>query len=541
MDAKTVTNYMGAPNYIVSPLTQLRMLITSWFLGEPTYYRPCVKSTKNKISLQKVHHPDMKVHYMVESFYGHTTDEVFRTTVDAALSDDFESTLDLAVKARTEYNMRSGPVALVVFAAVHPQRAAFNESHPGVFRAKARSIIRIPTDAQGIMNVWNTLSVETGKDTKRKMPTILKRILADHLENLSNYQMKKYLNKCNLIDIIRISHPRSNKNPAIEEVIKTGNINVSDTEGAWETLRSSGEGWKGIIDTLGRLPHMALLRNLRGIAEETEHSKYISNTIVPMLVSGVKGGKQFPFRYMSAYEEVSHKGLKYGLKQCIETAMENYPVLKGRTLCLSDNSGSAWGSFQSTYGKQTVAKIANLSSVMTAKNCTGEGVVGVFGDRLTLIPVNDKSVLDQVEHVHAVGNTVGKATENGIWLFFSSAFNEARAKQCDRTELDHYFDNMFFYSDMQCGHGGLFGINPKEYYEFSIDNRYINVLKLVERYRELINPKVNVYMVQVGGYNNTLIPEMAYRCHILSGWTGNEVVFANEMNRIMDDYDALCK
>ena len=96
---------------------------------------------------------------------------------------------------------------------------------------------------------------------------------------------------------------------------------------------------------------------------------------------------------------------------------------------------------------------------------------------------------------------------------------------------------------MQAGHGGLFGTNPNEYKEFAVKSsytyQYINVLKLIEKYRKLINPKVNVYTVQVAGYNDTLVPEMLYRTHILSGWTGSEVVFAKEMNKIMDEYDKL--
>ena len=64
---------------------------------------------------------------------------------------------------------------------------------------------------------------------------------------------------------------------------------------------------------------------------------------------GVRTGKQFPFRYQKAKEmieksDVNHKQLIIDtLEECMDIACGNMPRLKGRTMCLSDNSGSAWG------------------------------------------------------------------------------------------------------------------------------------------------------------------------------------------------------
>jgi hypothetical protein len=182
---------------------------------------------------------------------------------------------------------------------------------------------------------------------------------------------------------------------------------------------------------------------------------------------------------------------------------------------------------------------------MTAKNCTHKGYVGVFGDKLTLIEINkNEKVLDQVKKVNSAGKLVGGGTENGIWIFFKEALEEvtkirSEGKEVNRCNLMMWFDTIVIYSDMQCAHGGLYGCNPKEYEEYRVNNNYINVLKLIRKYRELINPKVNVYTVQIAGYNNTLTPEMLYRTHILCGWTGQESKFAFEMNKLMDDLDKL--
>ena len=43
------------------------------------------------------------------------------------------------------------------------------------------------------------------------------------------------------------------------------------------------------------------------------------------------------------------------------------------------------------------------------------------------------------------------------------------------------------------------------------------------------NPKLNVFSVQVAGYDNSVTPENIYRGAILSGWTGKEVLFAQKI------------
>ena len=560
VDETMVTNYMGMQNYTPSNLTQLKMLITCWFLGEPTYYVSSGDKKKDKKQLHKVNTThsgltdEIKQLYLIQEFSGNTTMDIFTNVVNKALSENFEGVLKLAVQARNEYNMRSGPCAVLYHAGIHEKRREFNEKNPLKFREYAKQIIKIPTDAWMLFELWKyNTETPTSKDSKKKFPTILKKVISDHIESMEKYQMKKYLNKSHIIDLIRISHPKSKNNELISDIVKKGDLEVLDDEQTWETLRSQQKGWKEIIETLGKLPHMALLRNLVGITKDTNDSQYINDIIIPMLKSGVKYGKQFPFRYESALNEIQKldetfdlckKVLIEGVGDCVELAMENFPIIEGNTLCLSDNSGSSWGTFTSQFGQQTVAKIANLSSVMTAKNCTGKGYVGVFGDRLVMTEIDKtKKVLDQVQTIHAVGKNVGGGTENGVWIFFKESFEEAtqlknEGKEICKENMTKWFDNISIMSDMQAGTGGLYGSNPSEYMDYQIvDGRHINVLKLIQKYRELINPKVNVYCVQVAGYNNSLIPEMMYRTHLLSGWTGTESIFMKRMNDMMDDLD----
>jgi hypothetical protein len=201
------------------------------------------------------------------------------------------------------------------------------------------------------------------------------------------------------------------------------------------------------------------------------------------------------------------------------------PKIPGKVACLSDNSGSAWGTFNSEYGSVTVAEIANLSSIITAQ-ASDEGYVGVFGDRLSLESVSKRNgLLTQLAETSTRGRNQGGGTENGIWLFWDDAIKNKK-----------HYDTVFIYSDMQAGHGNLYGVNSREYRDYVHKNggSYIDVLALVRKYRDTVNPKVNVFTVQVAGYNNNVLPENLYRGAILAGWTGKEPAYAKA---IIDAWD----
>ena len=276
--------------------------------------------------------------------------------------------------------------------------------------------------------------------------------------------------------------------------------------------------------------HMAILRNLRNMFS-TDISEYHAKKILLALKSGVENGKQFPFRYFTAYNMIQNADVKYknlildALEECLDIALVNLPKLPGKTVCLSDNSGSAHGSFVSEYGSMDIAQINNLSSILTAQNAD-EGEFYVFGDKLIEVPVSKRNgALIQLKEANALGQKVGMGTENGVWLYLDKII---RNKE--------HIDNLFIYSDMQAGHGGLYGINSSDYKEHA-HGRYIDVLSLVEKYRKEVNPKVNVFTVQTAGYSNVVLPETLYRTSVLYGWTGKESLYADKMIRLWDEAD----
>ena len=113
--------------------------------------------------------------------------------------------------------------------------------------------------------------------------------------------------------------------------------------------------------------------------------------------------------------------------------------------------------------------------------------VGMFGDKLIISPVSKRNgVLAQTQKLNQTrGRDVGLATENGIWLFLEKAIREKE-----------HWDNIFIFSDMQAGHGGLYGTEDgaAKYTKqgYSCYGKMIDVAKLINAYRSQVNPKVNV-------------------------------------------------
>ena len=523
-----VTNFMGNTSYTLNPIETLKIVTASSIFGEPQYFR------KGEFAEARIVDGAVKCDPLFRKYLAldaalydskKKTSELMEEVIDAALSYDFDATIEWATTLRKEYFMRLNPQVIMVRASVHDKRAEYTSTHPGKF-AKINELVMSRADEPASQLTYYLYR----NKSKNNIPGILKRSWASRIEKMSARDIYKYRNSgIGLIDTVRVCHAN---NKYIDELMKTGTVSVPEEDKTWETMRANGATWEEILSTI-KLGHMALLRNLRGIFTEINNAD-LCKSVLEDLKKGVLNGKQFPFRYKTAHtmiqkSDVNHKVMILdALEECMDIACDNMPKLNGRTCCLSDNSGSAWGTFNSEYGSVTIANIDNLSSVITAKN-SEEGYVGKFGDRLYMIPVSHRNgVLSETEKVEDDSKyKVGGATENGVWLFFDKAIRDKE-----------HWDNIFIYSDMQAGHGGLYGTNPTTYKNFRVkDTRYIDVAKLIAVYRKTVNPKVNVFCVQTAGYDNVLVPETGYRTSILTGWTGKELVYADTINKLWDEFD----
>ena len=518
-----VKNFMGGDSYVVNPIDTLKLVAASSIFGEASYYRKDVKDGRYS---WKKEFSDSLLEELFADYDGKSTTEIFTDTIDKALEYDFKSTLELAVQLRNEYNMRLNPQIIMVRAAIHPKRQEFTKNNPGKFDEYNQKVMARADEPMSQLAYY--IFANNGK---KNLPTILKNSIAKKLSGLNSFAVNKYKNhEIGMINAVRITHANSK---ILDELMKTGSVEVPEEKKTWEQKRSAGASWKDILseDTFS---HMALLRNLRNIFTEIDDIELCKETM-KKLKDGVLNGKQFPFRYYSAYnmiekcETVHHKPIILdALEECIDISIDNLPKLKGKTMCLSDNSGSAWGCVPTEYGSVTIANIDNLSSVIAAK-CSDEGYVCKFGDEFIEYPVPKRAgTLELAKQISSKKyKDVGGSTEGGIWKFFKKAIDEKIV-----------YDNIFIFSDQQAGTGGLYGTykDKKEYTDYSLHG-YINVYKLVLDYRKMVNPKVNVFSVQTAGYNNVLLPQNSYRCSLLTGWTGKEISYAHQINTLFDELD----
>lgn len=528
---ETVVNFMDGESFRINPLDTMKMVTASSIFGEASYYRDGKIGNKVKDAYYKLNKLITGFTVLDGSYSNKTTTQIMETVIDDALAYDFKATLDWAVKLRNEFNMRLNPQVIMVRASVHPDRKGFTDMYPGEFN-RIQQLVMSRAD-EPASQVAYYLYMNNGK---KNMPSVLKRSIADKLSRLSRYQIAKYKNhEIGMIDAVRITHASSK---LIDELMQTGTVKVTEGQKTWENLRSEGKSWKEIFDTV-EIGHMALVKNLRGVFTEIDDVEFCKKYL-DKLKSGVVNGKQFPFRYYTALQMIKKSSCNHqslimdALEECMDIALENMPKLNGKTMCLSDNSGSAWGAIPSEYGTVKIAEIDNLSSVITA-SLSEDGYVGKFGDKLITHPISKRNgVLSQAEAISKTQfNDVGGGTEGGIWEFFKRAI-----------ENKEHWDNIFIYSDQQAGHGGLYGTSKQaeeygdRYACGGYGTKYINVYDLILEYRKKVNPKVNVFSVQTAGYNDVCVPENAYRTTILYGWTGKELNYASEINKLWDEIDA---
>lgn len=543
-------NFMGGVSYsMVNPLDTLKLISAGSIFGEPMYYHEGDnEAPENLDSLYGIGWADdynMKYYdlsmregeyfrKMAEEFRLLTASQVMEKVIDDALTFDFEGTLKWAVDLRTRFLMRLNPQVIIVRAAVHPERLNFTRRNPGKFQEIAQKVMTRGDDVIHQMEYWLGW-----KGSKNGLPAILKRSWAKRIGSMDAYSMSKYAHAgTGLVDVVRMCHAKS---PLVNTLMRTGKVPMPEGEDTWERLRASGMKWQEILRKI-RMPHMALLRNLRGIFDEVEDPEILDDAL-ELLKRGVKGGKQFPFRYYTAWkifeDEKSswlweaverffpwHLRVQAALEECINLSCGNLPEIPGRCAFLTDNSGSAWGAHTSEHGSTSMAEIGNLSSVIGAMRAE-KGTVYTFGDQLRAVPViRDAGVLEQARLVNSMGLECGMSIESGLYAFFRDAVMQHQ-----------HWDSVFIYSDMQAGSSMKYGINPENFRKMGAlmrNGRSIDINGLVKEYRQSVNPKLNVVCIQTSGYTNTVMPEYGYRSSILCGWTGKELVFADEVRRLWD-------
>ncbi|MCK1819713.1 TROVE domain-containing protein [Streptomyces sp. XM83C] len=177
----------------------------------------------------------------------------------------------------------------------------------------------------------------------------------------------------------------------------------------WEALAGWLQGpmdraaWEAVIPSMGA---MALVRNLRNF-DEAGVSDEVAARVAARISdpAEVARSRQFPFRYLAAWQHAPSLRWAYPLEQALRHSLANVPALPGRTLVLVDRSGSMFWSRLSERSELTRADAAAVFGAAIALRADHADLVE-FGTTSDVVPFRKgESVLKVLGRFGDLGGT----------------------------------------------------------------------------------------------------------------------------------------
>lgn len=222
----------------------------------------------------------------------------------------------LAVEARQKFNLRHVPLLLL---SVRPDAQAIYDT-----------ITRADELSELLAIHW--------RNGKRPVPAQMKKGLARAFTKFDEYALSKYNrdNAVKLRDVLFLTHakPLNDEQANLWKRLVSNELVAPDT---WEVSLSAGADKKETFERLLReekLGYLALLRNLRNMAETGVDSELVKKAILAR-----KGADRvLPFRYITAARHAPQ--YEPQLDEAMIAGFNQLPKLKGKTLVVVDISGS---------------------------------------------------------------------------------------------------------------------------------------------------------------------------------------------------------
>lgn len=414
----------------------------------------------------------------------------------------------LAKYARNELYLRSVPVMLTVeLAKIH--------NGDDLIRRTTNAVVQRTDEITEILSYWKGQSKD-GKLTI--LPKQLKKGLQDSFHKFDEYQFGKYSGKnkdISMQDAIRWVHPKAIDEKKNELFRKIAKMEVK-TPYTWEVeLSKAGkEGkdkskvWEELIDS-GKLPYMALIRNLRNILNAGVSRNHILK--VESMIQDEKSvlkSKMFPFRFYSAWKEVPDtiegRLFKDALSVALKHSAKNILIDEAEShLMVCDVSGSMTSSLSNNSSINYMEVGLVLSSLLFSRSKFVN--VGAFGtDYMDIKNLNrNDPILTTNEKILRESRSLGWATNGHLIIK-------------DMIEKKRMYDNVFVFTDC-------------EIYTRYYSSEGMN--KLWKVYKETINPNAKLYLFNLAGYGTTPV-KIKDDCFMFAGWS--EKVF-NLINEIKKD------
>lgn len=379
--------------------------------------------------------------------------DTFKELKDLIVACDKEFVAKAAVYARNEFGMRSISHVCASELAQHVSGKPWAKSF-------YTAVIRRPDDMLEILSYYKAHNGKT-------IPNAMKKGFALAFDKFDGYQLGKYRGEgksIKLIDIVNQVHPVPiERNAEALKQLVAGTLKSKDTweknltqagqkaESAEEKEELKKDVWTDLVKSK-KIGYFALLKNLRNILEQAPE---IVGEACEMLTDKklIKGSLVMPFRYSTAITEInkiSSEGSRdviIALNKAIDISCDNIPEFDGKTLIVTDFSGSMDHKL-SDKGTMSYRGIGSLFSALMAKSNNAD--VMIFGSHAAYVGLNPmdstltiNSILDGLNKGFSFSGH-NNTTDVGHGTNFHEIFKTASKK----------YDRVIIFSDMQGWMGG---------------------------------------------------------------------------------------
>lgn len=398
-----------------------------------------------------------------------------------------------AIFARTKYGMRS--VSHLIAAAL--ARRVKGEQWMKNFIDK---VVYRPDDMSEILAAYFNMFGPTKKDGKtRPVPNAIKKGLARAFNKFDAYQLAKYRGETRsvkLIDVVNLVRPKPiNKNEEALRALVADSLRSADTweakltkagqvaETEAEKVTMKKEAWTDLLQSK-KLGYFALLRNLRNIMDQAPEMLDVAlDQLID--VNAIKKSLVLPFRFHTAYQEMGCETARStrikrvsnldkvsdALSIAAGIALDNVPLLPGKTLVALDVSGSMEGK---------PFDIGSMFAVALVRRNNADLIIFSESAKYITLP-STEGIFDSIEHIR----------KNARWggTNFHAIFQTAK----------HKYDRIIILSDMQAWMG------------------YRTPAQPFADYRKRTGAAPVIYSFDLQGYGSLQFPED--KVFALAGWS----------------------
>lgn len=444
-----------------------------------------------------------------DQFYEGSADRLVRIR-ELIKKNDPQFVARLAVYTREKMYLRSIPLVLAVeLAKVHTGNGLVSNM-----------VNRIVQRADEITELLGFYALSNERKETKQLHRLSKQIqkgLSLAFNKFDEYQFAKYNRAATvtLKDALFIVHPKPKDDDqqilfdkiAQDELqvpytwettlTATGQVQYSDASDRQKAFRYA---WEQLVasDMLG---YMALIRNLRNILQAEVDNRIIDKVCAQLAdENAVLKSKQLPFRFLSAYREMSkvkHKRTKDVL-EALETAIKiSVQHLRGfnketRVVIACDVSGS----MQQPVSARSVVRYYDIGLLlgMLLKHKCENVVTGMFGDKWKVVDFPKKNVLANVDAFYQREGEVGYST-NGYLVLADLIKNGVVA------------DKVMMFTDCQMWDSTTKNQSDKN-----------TLAAQWKRYRYMV-PHAKLYLFDMAGYGKMPVDVKEDGVYLIAGWS----------------------